>query len=113
MKLPNKLKTIAMASAVGLQFGAACAQDAPILTEITDPDERARVEALIEQAREEGGLAWVGSFFEQAAADALYADFKVLYGLPDIEAKYTYEGSSAIPEKVMQPPWRPAATTLT
>jgi iron(III) transport system substrate-binding protein len=103
MKLPNKLKTIAMASAVGLQFGTACAQDAPILTEITDPDERARVEALIEQAREEGGLAWVGSFFEQAAADALYADFKVLYGLPDIEAKYTYEGSSAIPEKVMQP----------
>jgi iron(III) transport system substrate-binding protein len=82
--------------------GQAQAQDAPILSQIEDADERSRVAGLIEQAREEGALDLIGNFIEQAHAAALIEDFKEFYGLPDLQVEYTYEGALQIPQKIIE-----------
>jgi len=83
-------------------FGQAQAQNSPILDDIQDADERARVAGLIEQAREEGALEWIGNFIEQSHAAAALDDFKQLYGLPDLRTEYTYEGALQIPQKIVE-----------
>ncbi len=97
-----RLLCCGLMAALILGVGIVRAQEAPVLGQIADPDERARVAALIEQARNEGALEWIGNFIEQRQAAAALDDFKQLYGLPDLRTEYTYEGASKIPQKVTE-----------
>ena len=78
------------------------AQQPPALAAITDPAERTRVQALIEEARREGALSWIGVQIEPHQADAALAEFKRYYGLGDLKAAYTYAATGAIVTRVEQ-----------
>ena len=89
-------------------FGAATwahtalAQEPPALAAITDAGEKARVSALIEAAKKEGRLSWIGVQIEPGHADAIIAEFKRYYGLNDIKGEYTYAATGAIVTRVEQ-----------
>ena len=89
-------------------FGAATwahtalAQEPPALAAITDAGEKARVSALIEAAKKEGQLSWIGVQIEPGHADAIIAEFKRYYGLNDIKGEYTYAATGAIVTRVEQ-----------
>lgn len=102
MRHATKLARIALLAVFCGFFGQAQAQDAPILSQIDDADERARVAGLIEQARGEGALEWIGNFIEQSQGAAALSEFKELYGLPDLTTEYTYEGAAQIPQKIVE-----------
>jgi len=93
---------------VAAAFGAATwahtalAQEPPALAAITDAAEKARVSALIEAAKKEGQLSWIGVQIEPGHADAIIAEFKRYYGLNDIKGEYTYAATGAIVTRVEQ-----------
>jgi ABC-type Fe3+ transport system substrate-binding protein len=89
--------TVSMLAASALQ-----AQEAPALTAIKDAKEKARVSALIEMAKKEGQLSWIGVQIEPGHANAILAEFKRYYGLNDIKAEYTYAATGAIVTRVEQ-----------
>jgi iron(III) transport system substrate-binding protein len=88
----------------GYMFAApiAQAQEAPALAAITDAKEKARVSALIEAAKKEGGLAWIGVQIEPEHANAILTEFKRYYGLNDAKVEYTYASTGAIVTRVEQ-----------
>jgi iron(III) transport system substrate-binding protein len=89
-------------AAVAAPVRGALAQEAPALAAIKDPTEKARVAALIAEAKKENGLAWIGVQIEPAHADAVMAEFKRYYGLADAKAEYTYAATGAIVTRVEQ-----------
>lgn len=78
------------------------AQQAPALAAITDVAERARVEKLIEGARKEGALSWIGVQIEPGHAEPILAEFKRYYGLNDLRGEYTYSGTGEIVTRIEQ-----------
>jgi iron(III) transport system substrate-binding protein len=75
---------------------------APALADIKDPAEKARVSALIDAAKKEGQLSWIGVQIEPGHADAILTAFKKYYGLDDLKGEYTYAGTGAIVTRVEQ-----------
>ena len=78
------------------------AQQPAALAAITDSAERARVSALIEAAKKEGQLSWIGVQIEPGHADAILNAFKRYYGLNDLKVEYTYAATGAIVTRVEQ-----------
>jgi ABC-type Fe3+ transport system substrate-binding protein len=78
------------------------AQEAPALAAIKDAKEKARVSALIEQAKKEGQLSWIGVQIEPGHADAILTEFKRYYGLDSFKGEYTYAATGAIVTRVEQ-----------
>ena len=78
------------------------AQEAPALAAIKDAKEKARVSALIEAAKKEGQLSWIGVQIEPGHANAILTEFKRYYGLNDMKTEYTYAGTGAIVTRVEQ-----------
>jgi iron(III) transport system substrate-binding protein len=78
------------------------AQEVPALAAIKDPAEKARVAALIEAAKKEGSLAWIGVQIEPGHAEPILAEFKRYYGLNDTKGEYTYAATGAIVTRVEQ-----------
>lgn len=95
--------SVALAMA-GYVFAApiARAQEAPALAAITDAKEKARVSALIEAAKKEGQLSWIGVQIEPGHANAILTEFKRYYGLNDVNVEYTYASTGAIVTRVEQ-----------
>ncbi len=84
---------------VAASYGA---QDIPALRDAKDPGERARVQTLIEAARAEGKLEWIGGFIEPPMAKFLIPKFKEYYGLPNLNVEYTYGGTTETVTRVEQ-----------
>jgi iron(III) transport system substrate-binding protein len=61
--------------------GTAFAQNAPALQNAA-PDEKARLEKLIEGARQEGALSYLDTVLQPSTNDDLVAAFRKHYGLP-------------------------------
>jgi len=78
------------------------AQEAPALAAIKDAKEKARVSALIEAAKKEGQLSWIGVQIEPGHANAILTEFKRYYGLNDLKGEYTYAATGAIVTRVEQ-----------
>jgi iron(III) transport system substrate-binding protein len=78
------------------------AQQPPALADIANSAEKARVQALIDGAKKEGVLSWIGVQIEPAHAAAITAEFKRYYGLPDLKGEYTYAATGAIVTRVEQ-----------
>ena len=82
---------------IGIAFGA---QDIPALKEAKTSAERARLKALIDGARKEGKLVWLGNMIETKHGKVIIADFKKYYGLPDFKYEYTYASSGKTVSRV-------------
>jgi iron(III) transport system substrate-binding protein len=78
------------------------AQQAPAIAAISDPAERTRVQALIDAARKEGALSWIGVQVEPGHAEPIIAEFKRYYGLNDLKGEYTYAGTGEIVTRIEQ-----------
>jgi ABC-type Fe3+ transport system substrate-binding protein len=78
------------------------AQEAPALAAIKDPAEKARVQKLIEGAKKEGALSWIGVQIEPGHANPIMEEFKRYYGLNDLKGEYTYAGTGEIVTRVEQ-----------
>lgn len=104
MKIFGKQVGIAMAAlkiaACTAVLDSALAQEPPALRAITDPAERGRVQRLIDGARKEGALSWIGVQFEPDRAGAVIAAFKRHYGLDDLRAGYVYAPTGEIISRV-------------
>lgn len=74
----------------------ATAQEPPALGAIVDPAEKARVRNLIEGARKEGALSWIGVQFEPDRAGIILAEFKRHYGLDSLRTGYVYASTGEI-----------------
>jgi iron(III) transport system substrate-binding protein len=102
----QKIRTTAFAAFALAGWLAAAplaqAQEAPALAAIKDPAEKARVSALIEAAKKEGALSWIGVQIEPGHADPIITEFKRYYGLNDIKGEYTYGATGAIVTRVEQ-----------
>jgi iron(III) transport system substrate-binding protein len=98
----TKWLNLFVAAAALLAAGAARAQEPPALAAIKDPAEKARVQKLIEEARKEGGLSWIGVQIEPGHANPILAEFKKYYGLDDFKGEYTYAGTGEIVTRIEQ-----------
>jgi iron(III) transport system substrate-binding protein len=102
----SRLNWLALPAFCLLAFTAtaslAQSQDPPALAAITDSAERARVQKLIEGARKENALSWIGVQIEPGHADPMLAEFKRYYGLPDFKGEYTYAGTGEIVTRIEQ-----------
>jgi len=74
----------------------------PALRDVKEPQERVRVQALIEGARSEGKLIIDGIMVEPKHAKFIWEGFKAYYGLPGAELKYTYSSANQIVTAVNQ-----------
>ena len=63
----------ALAAVALMPLPTAWAQEPPALAAITDSAEKARVKALIEAAKKEGALSWIGVQIEPGHADPIIA----------------------------------------
>jgi iron(III) transport system substrate-binding protein len=93
---------LALAALSAAAFVPASAQEPPGLAAITDSKEKARVQALIDGAKKEGALSWIGVQIEPGHADPIIAEFKRYYGLNDVKGEYTYGATGAIVTRVEQ-----------
>jgi iron(III) transport system substrate-binding protein len=80
----------------------AVAQDIPALRDAKDSAERTRIQTLIDGARSEGKLEWVGVMIEPAHAKYILDKFKAYYGLPNLVTQYTYSNTAQIITNVEQ-----------
>ncbi len=81
---------------------ASDAQDIPALRDVSDPGERARIRTLIDGARAEGKLEWVGTMIEPVHAKYIIEKFKAYYDLPNLVMQYTYSNSAQIVTTIEQ-----------
>lgn len=86
------MMVVLIAAAVALTLAAvpSLAQAAPILDELTDPAERARVESMIEAARQEGRLVMYSNTLSTGAFDAVAEAFRAKYGLHDLDISFSH-----------------------
>ncbi|MEK6710580.1 MAG: hypothetical protein AABZ64_08370, partial [Nitrospinota bacterium] len=75
------------------------AADAPILRELQGA-ERERVAKLIEAAKKEGQLDYVSHYLQVGTARKMEAEFKRLYGLPDMKFSFADRTTSIILRRV-------------
>ncbi|MBX6425646.1 MAG: extracellular solute-binding protein [Variibacter sp.] len=74
----------------------------PVLADINDAAERARVEALIEDARKERHFSWIGVMILPEQGRKILAEFKRYYGLDELSAEYTYAHTGELVTRVEQ-----------
>jgi iron(III) transport system substrate-binding protein len=98
----TRLFLSACAAAWMAAAGIALAQQPPALAAITDPAEKARVQALIDGAKKENALSWIGVQIEPGHAAPIIAEFKRYYGLDDLKGEYTYAATGAIVTRIEQ-----------
>ena len=70
------------------------------LSDIRDPAEADRVRRLIEGAKREGSLSWIGVQFSPDRAEPIIEEFRRYYGLERLEVKYSYTPTSEIIKRV-------------
>lgn len=90
---------LAIAAGMATSISVA-AQEPPALGAITDPVEKARVRELIEGARKEGALSWIGVQFEPDRAEIILSEFKRHYGLDNLRAGYVYAPTGEIINRI-------------
>lgn len=101
---------LGLASAIALaailpskpSFAQSAPSVAPALADAKDPAERKRVEELIEGARKEGVLSWIGVQIEPEHAEKILASFKAYYGLNDLRGEYVYTSTGELITRVEQ-----------
>ena len=101
-QITRTLLALTAVAAAWTTISSAVAQEPPALAAITDKAEKARVQALIEGAKKEGQLSWIGVQIEPGHADPIIAEFKRYYGLNDLKGEYTYAATGAIVTRVEQ-----------
>ncbi|UFX42757.1 extracellular solute-binding protein [Bradyrhizobium sp. 41S5] len=75
-------------------------QGATALSDMSDPAEAERVGRLIESAKREGSLSWIGVQFSPDRAEPIIEDFKRYYGLESLEVEYSYTPTGEIIKRV-------------
>jgi len=93
-----------LGSALGFALGlrGASAQQAPALRGVP-PEERTRLEPLIEGAKREGRLTYWDTVIQPETHDELEAAFKQHYGLPNgFRVGYTLSGTGALVTRIEQ-----------
>lgn len=73
--------------------GVAAAQEAPGLAAITDPAEKTRVQALVDNAEDK--LTMFGVYVEPVMLNNIIEEFKRWYGIDRLDVEYTYGDSGA------------------
>lgn len=82
--------------------GMASAQDAPALKNAS-PEEKARLEALIEGAKKEGQLSYLDTVIQPTTNDQLVAAFRKHYGLPSsFKVNYSLTATGNLVTRVEQ-----------
>ena len=74
----------------------------PALQDAQEPQEKARIQALLDKARTEGSLTIDGIMVEPKHAKFISEGFREYYGLAKLEVKYTYGSANGIVTKVNQ-----------
>jgi hypothetical protein len=100
MRLKAFLAPLAIAGA--LLTSIAYAQDVPALMNAPDDAERTRIHGLIDAAKQEGKLEWVGGFISAESGAKVLEAFKAYYGLDDIEVEHTFAGTGELITRVNQ-----------
>ncbi|MGV6874268.1 ABC transporter substrate-binding protein [Pseudochelatococcus sp. B33] len=91
------MSLFAAACIFGVSTGGVFAQNVPpAIAELKDPAEIERVQQLIDGAKKEGRLSWLGLFIEPQHGQALIEGFKKHYGLQDHVIEYSYQDSGLI-----------------
>ena len=70
------------------------------LANVKDPAESERVGRLIESARNEGSLSWIGVQFSPDKAEPIIEEFKRYYGLEGLKVDYSYTPTGEIIKRV-------------
>jgi len=81
---------------------ATSATNIPALQDAQGPQEKARIQGLIDKAKTEGSLAIDGIMVEPKHAKYIAEGFRAYYGLAKLEVKYTYGSANGIVTKVNQ-----------
>ena len=84
---------------VGIGYAAS---DIPALREASSPEERARIQGLIDGARAEGKLEMIGVTIEPSHFNYLMKGLKAYYGLPNLAGEFSFSSSSKIVTRVEQ-----------
>jgi iron(III) transport system substrate-binding protein len=100
MRLRGLLAPLAIAGA--LLTSTAYAQDVPALANAPDDTERARIQGLIDAAKQEGKLEWVGGFISAESGAKILESFKAYYGLDDFTVEHTFAGTGELITRVDQ-----------
>lgn len=93
---------LCLASLAVASFAPAQAQEPPVLVDAKDKAEHARVAKLIEGAKKEGALNWIGVYSEPEQGRRILEAFKKRYGLPNLKTEYSYVGTGALIARVSQ-----------
>ncbi len=80
--MSRSLTGLVLAAVAGLVATGACAQEPPALQGVSAP-EKARLGALVEAAKKEGALTYWDVVIQPETNEALTAEFRKFYGLPD------------------------------
>ncbi len=83
---------------IGISYGA----EIPAIRDAKDSGERARLQTLIDGARKENKLEWLGGFYYPEEAEQIIAGFKEYCGLPQLKSNYTYDIGVKITASVEQ-----------
>lgn len=78
------------------RLSSADAKKLPAISAIRDPAEQIRVQKLVDGARLEGALSWIGVQFEKDRAEIIFAEFKRYYGLDELVLDYSYTPTGQI-----------------
>jgi iron(III) transport system substrate-binding protein len=99
----KRIMALGLAAALLGAFAArATAQDIPAF-EGASPDEKARIQALIDGAKKEGSLIYWDVVIQPQTNDALTAAFKTFYGLPaSFQVNYSLSATAALVTRVEQ-----------
>jgi iron(III) transport system substrate-binding protein len=94
-----------LSASIGAIFGllaatTVSAQEIPALADAKTDTERTRVQQLVETARKEGALQWIGVFIEPEHAEKVLAAFKTHYGLPDLRGEYVFVATGELITRV-------------
>jgi len=99
----NTKKTITIfAFAAVLAATAANSQEAPALSDAPNDEERARIQQLIDGARQEAKLEWVGASIPAEVGKRVLDAYKAYYGLDDLVAEHTFSGTGELITRVNQ-----------
>jgi iron(III) transport system substrate-binding protein len=96
----TKSWTVLATLVFGYAAMSAQAQEPPALAAIKDPAEKIRVKKLIDGARRENALSWIGVQFAPDRAAAIIAEFKHYYGLDALQGTYSYTPTGEIITRV-------------
>jgi len=85
-----------------LLSGNVYAQEVPALANAKDDADRTRIQTLIDGARQEGKLEWIGGFISAEHGAKIIQSFKDYYGLNDLTVEHTFAGTGELITRVDQ-----------